>query len=198
MDEAVGVILIAGPVVFAIGAVFWRLDYERPPAESLPLIHADRRRRLWIHSWMLVAMFVSSAGVAGFASLARPAVFGAAVYLLGVGCMTVSLTFNLTVLPWVTERQVADGVPPSGFAVLRQWSGLLYVVHMLASYTGFAALGGAILASDVLPSWSGWVGLVLGVLCLAGFAGTRFSGPFNPPILAHTYTGLLGVVLLAT
>jgi hypothetical protein len=197
MDVAVAVLLIAGAVVFTTGAVFWRLDYERPPEESLPLIHADRGRRLWIHSWMLTAMFFTSAGLAGLAGLARGVVFGAAVYLLGAAGMIVSIAFNLTVVPWVAERQVTDGAVPAGFAVLRQWSGLLYVVHMLASYAAFAALGGAILASDVLPSWSGWVGLVLGVLCLAGFAGTRFSGPFNPPILAHTYTCLLGVVLLS-
>jgi hypothetical protein len=33
---------------------------------------------------------------------------------------------------------------------------------------------------------------------LAGFILTRFAGPFNPPILAHSYTAVVGVVLLLT
>jgi hypothetical protein len=69
---------------------------------------------------------------------------------------------------------------------------------MVASYAAFAVIGAAVLASNALPHWTGWAGLVLGVGCLGGFVATRFAGPFNPPILAHTYTGLLGVVLLVT
>ncbi len=205
MNQIVGGILVAGVVVFTVGAARWRLDYERPLAESLPLIHADRRRRTWIQTWMLVAMFVTTAGVAGFAVVvpdapdsAFPAVMAAFVYALGALCMIVSLTFGLTVVPWAAERTVADGSIPEGFAANRAWTGWLFVVHMVASYAAFAVLGAAVLASNTMPHWTGWVGLGLGVGCLAGFVATRFAGPFNPPILAHTYTGLLGVVLLVT
>ncbi len=199
-----GGILVAGFVVFGVGAVRWRLEYERPLAESLPLIHADRRRRAWIHSWMLVAMFITTAGVGGFAMVpdgqaaALVAVMAAFVYALGALCMIVGLTFELTVVPWAAERTVADGSPPDGYAAQHAWSGLLYVVHMAASYVTFGLLGAAVLASDSLPHWSGWLGVGLGVGCLAGFVATRFAGPFNPPILAHTYTAVLGVVLLVT
>ncbi len=205
MTDIVGGILVAGTVVFTVGAARWRLEYERPLAESLPLIHADRRRRAWIQTWMLVAMFVTTAGVAGFAVVvpdapdsALPAVMAAFVYALGALCMIVSLTFGLTVVPWAAERTAADGSIPEGFAAYRAWTSWLYVVHMVASYTAFALVGAAVLASDTMPHWTGWVGLVLGMGCLAGFVATRFAGPFNPPILAHTYTGLLGVVLLVT
>jgi hypothetical protein len=205
VNQIVGAILVAGVVVFTVGAVRWRLDYERPLAESLPLIHAHRRRRAWIQSWMLVAMFVTTAGIAGFAVVvpdapdsAFAAVMAAFVYALGALCMIVSLTFGLTVVPWAAERTVASGSIPEGFAAYRAWTSWLYVVHMVASYTAFAVLGAAVLASSTMPHWTGWVGLVLGAGCLAGFVATRFAGPFNPPILAHTFTGLLGVVLLVT
>lgn len=79
-EAAAGSTLVAGMVVFLVGAVFWRLAYERPPPEALLAFHADLRS-------------------------------------LGLGS-------------------------------------------------------------------------------LAGFVLTRFAGPFNPPILAHVYTGVLGVWLL--
>jgi hypothetical protein len=66
---------------------------------------------------------------------------------------------------------------------------------MASAYAAFAVLGAAVLAADG-PSWLGWLGVGLGLVCLAGFVGTRFAGPFNPPILAHTYTAVLGVWLL--
>ena len=205
MTEIVGGVLVAGTVVFTVGAARWRLEYERPLPESLPLIHADRGRRAWIQTWMLVAMFVTTAGVAGFAVVvpdapdsAFPAVMAAFVYALGALCMIVALTFGLTVVPWAAERTVADGSPPDGHAAQHAWTSLLYVVHMVAAYAAFTLLGAAVLASNTMPHWTGWAGLVLGTGCLAGFVATRFAGPFNPPILAHTYTGLLGVVLLVT
>ncbi len=200
----VGVVLAAGLVAFLVGASFWRLDYEQPPAKSLPLIHADRRRRAWIHAWMLVAMFITPPGVVGLSFLldeqgaALVAVMAAFVYALGAVCMVVHLVFRLTVTPWAAERAVADGAPPDGYAPLAEWSGRLYVVHMCASYAAFVILGAAVLASDPLPAWTGWVGLVFGGGCLLGFVATRFAGPFNPPFMAHLYTGLLGVVVLLT
>jgi hypothetical protein len=197
-DAVVGIALVAGFVVFLTGAVRWRLEYEK--GDAWALVHADRARRLWIHLWMLPGVFVTTAGVAGFAAWSGSvlAVMAATVFALGATGMVVHLVFRLAVVPWMAERYVADGAVPGGFEVLEAWTGWLYVVHMAASYTAFALLGLAVLDSDVLPSWTGWLGLGLGVLCLAGFVATRFAGPFNPPILAHTYTAVLGTTLLLT
>jgi len=57
------------------------------------------------------------------------------------------------------------------------------------------AIGAAVLDAGG-PGWLGWRGIGLGAAFLAGFAGTRFAGPFNPPFLAHTYTAVHGVWLL--
>jgi hypothetical protein len=194
-----GIVLIAGLVVFLVGAVGWRLAYERPFAEAAPLIHADRRRRAWIHRWMLVAMFLTPAGLAGFATrsdVGPVAAMAAAIYALGAVCFIVSLAFRLTVVPWAAERTVVDGGQPYGFAALNSWAGLLYVVHMAASYAAFAGLGIAVVQSATLPPWAGWLGIGWGVVFMAGFVVTRFAGPFNPPFWAHTFTALLGAVLL--
>jgi hypothetical protein len=201
--EIVGGVLVGGFVVFFIGAVAWRLDYERPAEESLPLIHADRRRRAWIHVWMLAAMFITPAGLFGFAQLpelhdvAPAATMAAVVYTIGAACMVAFLCFRLTVVPGAAERMVADGKPPDGYSALEAWAGSLYVTHMLASYAVFALLGATVLPSD-LPPWAGWVGLGMGAAFLTGFVATRFAGPFNPPFMAHLYPTLLGIVLLLT
>lgn len=197
-EVAVGGALVGGLVVFMVGAVAWRIEYERD--DSLTLVHADRRRRAWIHCWMLVAMLVTPAGVVGFAALSGEvlATMASVAYAVGALAWIVALTFRLTVVPWAAERAVATGTPPDGFSALDSWAGSLYIVHMAASYAVFALLGTAILMSDTLPHWSGWLGLGWGIAFLAGFVATRFAGPFNPPFWAHTYTALLGVVLLVT
>lgn len=199
-QRLVGAILLAGLVVFMIGAVAWRLTYEG--RDALPVIHRDRRRRAWIHIWMVLAMFVTTAGIAGLATVPDTrtslvlAIMAATTYALGALCWIVSLAFRLSVVPWAAERAATTGSAPDGFAALDAWAGLLYVVHMAASYAAFAMLGGAVLAAGTMPDWLGWLGLGLGAGFLVGFAATRFAGPFNPPFLAHTYTGVAGVVLL--
>lgn len=198
-----GGVLVAGFIIFLIGAAAWRLAYERPLAEALRLIHVDRRRRVWIHIWMMVALFVTPAGIAGVTVLSEGiltkllAAMAAVVYALGAVCLTASLAFRLTVVPWAAERTMVDGTPPAGFAAFDAWAGSLYVVHMTAAYASFAILGAAILSSSNLPTWLGWLGVGWGATFVGGFVLTRFSGPFNPPILAHTYTAVLGTVLLA-
>lgn len=200
-ESLVGGVLLAGFVVFMTGALAWRLAYERPLPEVLAIIHADRRRRAWIHSWMIAAMFVTPAGLAGLAALPDTgtgtvlAVMAAAGYALGALCWLVSLAFRLTVVPWAAE-QATGGNVPEAFVALDAWAGALYVIHMAASYTAFAVIGLAVLASGNLPDWLGWLGLVAGLGFLLGFVATRFAGPFNPPLFAHLYPGVIGVVLL--
>ncbi len=204
MDSSVlvGGTLLAGLVIFVVGAVGWRLDYQQPLPDSLLVIHQDRRRRAWIHVWMIAALVVTSAGLAGLTvALVEPtatvlAAMATAVYVSGAVCWIASLAFRLTVVPWAAERTFTDGFVPGGFAAYDQWAGALYVIHMLTAYVAYAVLGIAVLISDDLPTWLGWAGIVWGLAFAAGFAATRFAGPFNPPFWAHVYTGIVGLVLL--
>jgi hypothetical protein len=203
VDVVVGWVLVAGFVTFLTGAAGWRMAYEQPLEESLKVVAGDRRRRAWIHLWMIPAMFVTSAGVAGVPFLLRTdevavvvAVMAAVVYVVGALCFIVSLVFRLTVVPWAAERTVADGRVPEPFPALDAWAGSLYVVHMASAYASFALLGLAVLVDGVPAAWVGWTGVILGVGALAGFVATRASGPFNPPILAHLYTLILGIAVL--
>lgn len=197
----IGGVLVAGLVIFLVGAVAWRLDYQRPLQEALPVIHRDRGRRAWIHVWMIVALVVTPAGLVGLTLVMEQptavvlAGMATAVYGAGGICWIVSLAFRLTVVPWAAERAVA-GQLPDGFAAYDQWAGALYVIHMLTAYVGSAVLGMAVLASDGLPMWLGWAGVLWGLAFAVGFVATRFAGPFNPPFWAHLYTATVGLVLL--
>ncbi len=204
VENVVGVTLVGGLVVFLVGAAAWRMDYERPLAEALPMIHGDRRRRAWIHLWMIPAMFVTSAGIAGFASTvaddgaAALAFMACVIYALGAATWVVALTFRLMVVPWAAERMVDDGHPPASFPPLDRWAGSLYIVHMASAYAAFAVLGVAVVLGRQLPSWVGWLGVAWGAGFLLGFVATRFAGPFNPPFIAHAYTAALGLALLSS
>lgn len=192
-STVIGIVLVAGLAIFTTGAVFWRLGFEGPLAEALRAVHAERGRHTWIHVWMLVAMIVTPSGIAGYAALTGSpiAAMAAAAYAIGAALWIASLMFRLTVVRWAA----AQPVMPDVFPPLSAWASGLYTVHMASAYAAFATLGAAVLAGGG-PGWLGWLGVGLGLGCLAGFVATRFNGPFNPPILAHAYTAVLGVWLL--
>jgi hypothetical protein len=198
----VGGVLAAGLGIFLVGAAAWRLEYQRPLQESLPAIHRDRRRWVWIHVWMVAAMLVTPAGLAGLAVILEQttatvlAAMAAAAYVSGAIFWIASMAFRLTVVPWAAERTVTVGEVPDGFAAYDGWAGALYCIHMLSAYGASAVLGVALLASDDLPAWLGWAGIGWGLAFAAGLVLTRFAGPFNPPFWAHLYTGTVGVYLL--
>jgi hypothetical protein len=68
----------------------------------------------------------------------------------------------------------------------------------VSSYATFTILGAALLIAPDAPTWLWWLGIGLGTGLSTGLVVTRFGGPFNPPILAHTYTAIIGIVFLAT
>lgn len=202
--QLAGSLLLAGLVIFTIGAAAWRLEYERPLADALRVIHGDRGRRAWIHLWMIVAMFVTPAGLAGVpflvdAPVARvAAAAAAAVYAIGAVCWIASLAFRLTVVPWAAERTTVDDTVPAGFPALDAWAGSLYLVHMVSAYAAFAVLGVAVLDASGLPTWLGLLGVGWGVSFALGIVSRRLAVAFQPPLWAHTYTAVVGAVLLTT
>jgi hypothetical protein len=200
--ELVGIVLVAGLLVFLVGAGAWKLVYDQPMREALPVIHVDRRRRAWIHLWMIPAMFLTSAGVFGLAAVVGDgravvlSLMAGTVYALGSVCWVTSLAFRLTVVPWAAERTVDRGEPPEAFVALDSWAGSLYAVHMVSAYVAFAIIGAAVFADGQLPRWAGWIGVGGGMTFALGFLTTRREGPFNPPAWAHLYTAVIGVLLL--
>jgi hypothetical protein len=204
VDDLVGAVLVAGLVLFLVGAGAWRPTYDRPFPETLSAIRRDRSRWRWIHVWMIAAMLTTPAGFAATVIvLDRPtaralALMGAVVYALGAVCWIASLTFRLTVVPWAAEVAATTGSPPPSATALDRWATWLYAVHMCGAYVASAVLAIAALTEPVGPSWLGWAGIVWGLSFLLGFLTPRVAVAFRPPFWAHAYTGAVGVALLVT
>jgi len=204
-ETAAGLVLAAGLVVFLVGALRWRPEFQAEAEVALPAMHADPRRWTWIHAWMAVAMFVTPAGLVMAASLARrddavAASWAAAVvFTVGAACWVVSLTYRLTVVPWAAARAVVDGSPPDLYLATEPWASLLYRAHMLSAYATFAVLGAAVVLDDARPAWLGWLGIGWGCAFGALLAvGGRFAYAVHPPFWAHTYPAVVGVVIIVT
>lgn len=204
-ETAAGLVLVAGLVVFLVGAVRWRPEYQAEAEVALPAMHADPRRWTWIHAWMAAAMFVTPAGLAMAAVVARPddaavtAWAAAVVFTVGAVGWLVALTHRLTVLPWAAGRFVADGRLPDVYVATEPWASLLYRAHMLSAYATFVVLGAAVVLDNDLPVWLGWLGVGWGCAFGAVLAvGGRIAYAVHPPFWAHTYPAVVGVVLIAT
>jgi hypothetical protein len=191
-------LLIAGFVVFMAGAAGWKMTYQAPLAERLPVLHTDRSRLRWIHSSMLVAMVLTPAGVAAAAAVSgHPAAWaGAVAYGLGAVLWMQQLAFRLTVQERVAAA-VADGAPvPQWYLAIERWSALGHRVHMLASYASAVPLAWGLVAAELIPGWLGWAGAVWGVAWAAGYGYPRIRFVFEPPFWAHLFTFAVGIALL--
>lgn len=152
----VGGVLVAGLGIFLVGAAAWRLDYQRPLEESLPVIHRDRHRWAWIHSWMVAAMLVTPAGLAGLAVILEEptatvlTAMAAAVYVFGGVCWIASLAFRLAVVPWAAEQTVTLGDVPDGFAANDRWAGPRWMADRVpaTSHVKFVELDLAVRSSS--------------------------------------------------
>jgi hypothetical protein len=202
-EVAAGLVLVAGLVVFLVGALRWRLEYQAEAPVALPAVQADLRRWAWIHRWMAAAMVVTPAGLAMTASLVRPddaaatAWAAVVVFAIGAACLLVTLTYRLAVVPWAAARAVADGSPPDLYLATEPWASLLYRAHMLSAYLTFAVLGAALVLDDGRPDWLGWLGIAWGCTFAALFAvGGRVAYAVYPPFWAHTYPAAVGVALI--
>ena len=207
MDVAVtiqttGALLVTAFVVFLAGAGFWLVrEFEQPLAVRLRAVAIRQRRWMWIHAWMLLGTIVSLWAVSALVRLLRDdgggrwATIGFAAFASGCLAMLGSLAFALTATPRAARETLRTSAVPPAYQRRQRVASALYVGHMLLSYATFAALGFAMLRSSLFPTWLGWTGIASGALGFIGFLRMR-GGPFGPPIIAHSFGLLVGIVML--
>jgi hypothetical protein len=191
-------LLVSGLVTFTTGAVRWRLEYEQPLEKSLPLKASTTGRLRWIHYWMMIGVALTSVGLAAIALMTRSSwgVVAAVLFAIGATAWLIAIIFRLTVEEWAAAEAAATGIVPSIYPPLAAWSGGLYGLHMTTAYVSAVPLAIMIAIEDLGPAWLGWAGAVWGTGAAAGFVITRGAGFFSPPILAHLFTGAVGLTLL--
>jgi hypothetical protein len=202
MIRVTAVLLVMAFFVFLIGAGFWLVgEFEQPLAARLRAVAIRRRRWIWIHWWMVAGTIASVAAVTLLVQLLRDdrgallATAGQVLFATGGLAFLGSLAVGLTGTPVAASVFVRTGEVPPAYLSWHRLGNALYVLHMLLSYATFAFLGAAMLNGSLLPAWLGWFGVALGVVALVGFLLTR-GGPFAPPILAHSFGLLVGIVML--
>lgn len=197
-----GWLLVAGFVVFLVGAVFWRFAFQAPVlADTLRSVGSQSTRWLWIHAWIAAGSIVTVVGLAQWVEIQRaagerlrtPAAF--TLYLFGVVLWLVGIAIRLTLQMWAADEVLAGKGVPAVYPAVHRLAGVMYAAFMLLSYVSTAVLGLGVLRSSVLSASTGWVGLVGGAVFALGFVGVR-GGPFAPPIMALLYTLWLGITLL--
>jgi len=202
MPQSTGILLVAAFAIFLVGAGFWLVrEFERPLDVMLRAVEARRRRWMWIHAWMVAGTLVSVLAVASMFRLLRDdgggllSTIGFAAFVSGCLAFLVTLLFRLTATPRAAAATVATGTVPPAYQSKHRFTSALYVAHMLLSYAAFALFGGSMLGRSVFPASLGWTGVAIGLIGLVGFVVTR-GGPFAPPIIAHSFGLLAGIVLL--
>ena len=194
-------LLVAGLVIFFIGAALW-LPSEFQAAslvDCLRHIAARPARWRWIHAWMACGLVIELAGVRGLCELLREAgerlatPIAATLFQTGAVLWLLAMALRVTIQEWAATETI-DGALPAVYPSVHRLAGLLHASHMILSYLAAAGLGAGVLRSGILPSWLGWTGVVAGSSFALAFGAFRV-GLLGMPFLALVYPCLLGVQL---
>jgi hypothetical protein len=196
-----GWLLIAGLVVFFVGAAAWSLGFQASAlTETLRNVANAPLRWWWIHGWMAAGVVVTGSGLIAWTEIQRQAgerlatPIALAMYWTGAVLWLVAIALRVTVQNWAADEVMAGNLP-AVYPPLHRFAGALYSVHMILSYLSAVVLGAGVLRSGLPSVAVGWAGVVGGSVFAAGFIVAR-GGLFGMPFLAHVYTCVLGVALL--
>jgi hypothetical protein len=202
-------LLVAGMVSFMIGAAIPLAWLEKPglvpevwsaPLERyLQLIAQHRRSWAWSNCFMIAAVVLNGAGLAALAGFAgQPAVTaGAAGYAIAAVFWIVVASYRNTVSVWAADQLAATNSLPEASTGLDLWSGMAFQIYTAVGHGSQAAVGLGLLQAEVVPSWIGWIAVVLGIggllSQLPGFS--RALQAFFIPIVMHVAPALIGLSL---
>lgn len=190
-----GILLIAGFIVFAVGAGL-------PPPEAFTGSDERQREIVGAHPSRWVASALAIAGgvmltLAGLAVLAATLIddgartwplLGVVSYGVGAILWLIELAFRGTVFVTVAT---AAGDPPDWFEPVRAWAGAAYWGYMVLAYLGVAAVGVALLESRQVATGLAWVPIAFGVIGTVVYVG-KF------PRRAWTFFDIPGILYLVT
>lgn len=161
----------------------------------------SRHRGSWLlANWLFaVGAWLTLAGLAAFAALlgrhpgtsALPAA-ALTLMVLASTLWTVNLAFRLTVTIRAVDALSVDGAVPDWYEPVNAWAGGLWCAAAVTGTSATVAFGLATIGANVLPSWTGWLAIALGLVILGLFAATRDV----PPILLYLAPTTYGVTAL--
>lgn len=200
----VGVLLLTGLGLLALEGVgyarggydsaFWRLPLD----EKLDHISEHRWEWWWVSIWGTVGLFAMTGGVFGLTHLLAEEGEGllASVALGGYAVALISWVFGSALqaagVSRASRQRAETGATPAWIHPL--WDAGYYAeaVWVIGSNLAYAVFGIAILGSEVIGSWAGWVALIGGVGISASVVITRDGFPQ----LGSLVPAVIGVALL--
>ena len=159
--QTVGGLLIAGFVVFLVGAALWKSDYQRPLPEALLAIAQSPRRWRWIHTWMIAGVAITIAGLGALAGLLADSgelIYGTVGFVLfAVGGIVwlVAVAWRLTALVMASRETEQTGSVPGDIQGWSEWFSTLHSIHLLTAYVSWTFLGSAVVSSEIDRGWAG-------------------------------------------
>ena len=203
-----GLVLILGSLLFLGGPwLYWPLKDEKgafifglPPREWLRLVFAHPRLWRWGTILFISVVIMTILGLAMFTNLLRDAgdrtfsQLGLITFAFGSVLWIISLAFRLSIDPWAAEETEKTAALPPFYVPLTRWTHALFIIYTILAFSALAAYGGAMLSTQILPQWVGWVSIIYSLtgLGLLGFTGDA------PPFLHHLMPLLIGILLLVS
>lgn len=205
-SQLAGALLILGSVLVLSGAGSYAfvkdkdgpLIFGQPPREWLRLVGEHLSLWRWATLLFISGPIVTVMGFGLLTTLLRGAgdqefaQLGLLAVALGAVVWVIHLAARLTVDPWAARMQAQTGAIPESYTAITMWTGVLYVVYTILTFTALVLYGGAMLAATLLPHWVGWVSVCYGLAGLVFFAVARDA----PPFLHYLMPILLGALLL--
>ena len=200
------VLLLGGALCFLVGAAIptrWMEVWFSSQERSMELIAAHRQAWSWINGLMIAAVILTTAGLTVLAAVtSRPAIIaGAATYGIGSVWWVLVASYRSTASVWAADRLASTGRIPEAFEAVDGWMGLLFRLYVLMAYGSELAVGAGLLQTALVPSWSAWIMVVLGIGgFLSQMPGTNrisaLRSVFEVPIVVHVAPALIAIALL--
>jgi len=155
--------------------------------------------------WQLANwLFAAGAGLtlAGLAALTaaasrRPGAGALSTTALGLMVLAstlwiANLAFRLTVTVRAVDAVSAGHAPPDWYEPINNWVGAMWYAAALSGAAATIGYGLVVVGGSVLPGWTGWLAIGIGVFMLGLFAVTRDV----PPVLLYLAPTAFGITAL--
>jgi hypothetical protein len=166
---------------------------------ALTLIGQHRGAWQWANWLFGVGAGLTVAGLAALTTLINrlpstgaPAAAALALMVLASTLWTANLAFRLTVTMHVADVASTGRAVPDWYQPVNAWVGALWYAAALLGAAATIGYGLTIRGGDVLPGWTGWLAVSVGVLMFGLFAVTRDV----PPVLLYLAPTTFGVTAL--
>jgi hypothetical protein len=202
LHRCAGWLLTCGFVVFMVGAVFWRMEFQNPDlGEALRSVARNLLVWQWIHGWLALGVVTTMIGLTAWTEAQRSAgenlatPIGFTLYGIGAILWLVAIAMRLTIATSAAREVTSAGAVPAAYPSAHLLAGALYAAHMVLAWVSFVPLGIGVLRSGIVTSKVGWAGVACGLAGTTGFVLAR-GGLLGAPFFAHVYTAAIGIAVL--